>query len=146
MAGPSQAGAAVTAATSGVQRGAGVQQQVGESPLTQVIGAGMGAAEQPLMGPSSPISAQWWRAAAHILFRQVPALPSPVVPLCQGCSLGDQDCSSGLHSRDLETTQRRATLCAPQATSHLFSLIDCRKQFTKHKLPPMPSSACPGIA
>ena len=85
----------------------------GQEPLTQVISAGIGAAEQPLMGPSSPLAAHRRRAAPHVLFCQVQALPSPTVSPCQGCSLGGQDCSSGLHGRDLEPAQRGATPCAP---------------------------------
>lgn len=58
-------------------------------------------------------------------------------------------CSAGLCDRCLE---QKAAPPAPGAAPlratirHRFSLIDCKKQFTQHKLLPTPSSVCPGIA
>lgn len=117
----------------------------GQEPLIQVMGAGMGAAEQPLMGMSSPFAAQWQRAAAQVLFHQAQALPQPrglpvprLFPWGPGLLLWAAQQGPGTNPK------RSHPVCPPRTPA--ISLIDCRKQFTKYKPLPVPGSAGPGTA
>lgn len=65
------------------------------SHVTPVVSVGTGAAEQPLMGPSSPLT------AAHLLLHRLRLCPATLSPHSEAAPLG-LGLLLGLYGRDLE--------------------------------------------